>query len=104
MKLHEYKDSSGLVMLSLMCDSDTDPSVGIPVETVALDGIELSDEEKIALHNHLMRRRLITWKDVERLQSGLRASVIALSESFDIPAGRQQNIVRALQAKFKDRR
>lgn len=101
MKLVTWTDASGYMRRSIIRDDDPDdraPEIGIPADPPDLDTLNYDvlyetdadvPEFKRKLHNCLVQRGLITWKDVQYSQNGLTAAIMAI--------GRDRKIVVALK-------
>ena len=74
-----WEDRNGYVRASLIRDGDPDEAAehGIPVDPPNLDRIDW-EEVKRDLHNALVRKGLFTYKDVQRQQRGVTASIISV--------------------------
>ena len=77
MRQIEWKDEDGKLHLSWVRDQDGDDAAptGIlcdPPDVEALDW----DAIKLDLHNLLVQMRLLTWKDVQRSQTGLISAIL----------------------------
>ena len=74
-----WEDRNGYTRASLIRDGDPDESAehGIPVDPPSLDRIDF-EEVKRDLHNELVRRGIFTYKDVQREQRAITASVISV--------------------------
>lgn len=79
MKLVLWTDDKGRKHRSFLRDSDPDhlAPLGVPDDPPNLDRLDW-DAIKIELHNALVERGLITWQDVQKSQSGISSSVLAV--------------------------
>jgi len=75
MRYVEWEDQNGCLRLSLLRDSDPDEMAasGIPVRTIDVDEIDWLAVKR-ELHNEMIKRRILTWKDVQQ-KGGLRGLV-----------------------------
>ena len=103
MRLVIWTDQNGYKHRSLIRNSDPNdkaPEIGIPMDPPDLDKLNWEpvlkvapdldlDEFKRKLHNRLVQMSLITWKDVQRSQSGLTSAIMAV--------GRDRKILEALK-------
>ena len=75
MRYVEWLDDEGCKRLSMLRDSDSDDMArqGVPVRTIDVDEIDWIAVKR-ELHNEMVERRLLTWKDVQQ-KGGLRGLV-----------------------------
>lgn len=74
-----WEDRNGYTRASLIRDGDPDEAAehGIPVDPPNLDRIDF-EEVKRDLHNELVRRGIFTYKDVQREQRAITASITSV--------------------------
>jgi hypothetical protein len=79
MRLVEWKDEKGWKHLSWIRDDDPDEMAprGIKADPPDIEQLEWG-QIKRELHNSLVNRRLVTWKDVQQQKEGIKGAVLGV--------------------------
>jgi len=79
MRLVEWKDKKGWKHLSWIRDDDPDEmaSRGIKADPPDIEQLEWGQIKK-ELHNSLVNRRLVTWKDVQQQREGIKGAILGV--------------------------
>lgn len=78
MKLVQWTDDNGYYRLSLLRDKDPDELApqGVPHEPPDINDLDW-ERIKREIHNLLVSKRLLNWKDVQRSQNGITNTINA---------------------------
>lgn len=81
MKRVTWEDERGWLHVSLLRDNDglTRPEIGIPQDPPSLESVFENAEKE--LHNELVRRGLLTWRDVNESQNGITSAILTVFKS-----------------------
>lgn len=78
MKVIEWTDKDGFLRRSMLRDGDNEnfPQIGVPMEPPPVR--EIIESSVVELHNELMRRGLMTLKDVEDSGNALTGAILTV--------------------------
>ena len=102
MKFIDYTDVAGYKRRSLVRDDRDDPRAGIPFSPPDLASLDLSDAQRVALHNALADRQLYAWRDVVRQQDGITSALKTLAARGVLPAAQISTIKRQLVYLYRE--
>lgn len=102
MKYVDWLDDAGCSRRSLVRSAQDDPRQGIPFDPPDLADLDLSPEQRVAVHNALAARGLITWRDVVAQQDGITSALRTLAARGVLPADQIRTIKRQLVLLYRE--
>lgn len=103
MKLVKWTDDNGYLRQAMLRTSDLDDNkeYGIPLDPPDLSEFGIPEEIRLDLHNELVKRKLVTWLDVQAQQDGVTATVRYIAKRHDLSQSETRQLRRDLLMAYR---